>query len=226
MTPRARRFAPKQTRRADPCRRWLRAIVQYGSERVRVEDRELLERARSDRRTRRLTQRRGPARNPCRHPRRARGAGPAPPRRSSGSSAGDGLRRRGLPGARGPADLLHSLVRSHALVDGNERLAWTATRVFCSPQRTRPRLHRRRSRDTCGCGRRRRPRRTGHHDMATPSPRRRAITPRMCHDPDGVGCSKDDRRSGFSGSPTKHPEPPGESGRRVGISCHRSPATL
>lgn len=29
------------------------------------------------------------------------------------------------------AALLHSLVRNHALVDGNERLAWAATRVFC-----------------------------------------------------------------------------------------------
>jgi death on curing protein len=28
------------------------------------------------------------------------------------------------------AALLHSLVRNHALVDGNKRLAWTATRVF------------------------------------------------------------------------------------------------
>ena len=28
------------------------------------------------------------------------------------------------------AALLHSLVRNHALVDGNERLAWSATRVF------------------------------------------------------------------------------------------------
>jgi death on curing protein len=29
------------------------------------------------------------------------------------------------------AALLHSLVRNHALVDGNKRLAWVATRVFC-----------------------------------------------------------------------------------------------
>jgi len=29
------------------------------------------------------------------------------------------------------AALLHSLARNHALVDGNERLAWSATRVFC-----------------------------------------------------------------------------------------------
>lgn len=29
------------------------------------------------------------------------------------------------------AALMHSLVRNHALVDGNERLAWSATRVFC-----------------------------------------------------------------------------------------------
>jgi death-on-curing protein len=30
------------------------------------------------------------------------------------------------------AALLHSLVRNHALVDGNKRLGWTATVVFCS----------------------------------------------------------------------------------------------
>ena len=29
------------------------------------------------------------------------------------------------------AALLHSLVRNHALVDGNKRLAWSAGRVFC-----------------------------------------------------------------------------------------------
>ena len=29
------------------------------------------------------------------------------------------------------AALLHSLVRNHALVDGNKRLAWSATRTFC-----------------------------------------------------------------------------------------------
>ena len=29
------------------------------------------------------------------------------------------------------AALLHSLIRNHALVDGNKRLAWSATRVFC-----------------------------------------------------------------------------------------------
>ena len=29
------------------------------------------------------------------------------------------------------AALLHSLVRNHALVDGNKRLAWSTTRVFC-----------------------------------------------------------------------------------------------
>lgn len=29
------------------------------------------------------------------------------------------------------AALLHSLVRNHALVDGNKRLTWSATRVFC-----------------------------------------------------------------------------------------------
>jgi death-on-curing protein len=29
------------------------------------------------------------------------------------------------------AALLHSVARNHALVDGNKRLAWAATRVFC-----------------------------------------------------------------------------------------------
>jgi death-on-curing protein len=29
------------------------------------------------------------------------------------------------------AALLHSLVRNHSLADGNKRLAWAATRVFC-----------------------------------------------------------------------------------------------
>jgi death-on-curing protein len=29
------------------------------------------------------------------------------------------------------AALMHSLARNHALVDGNERLAWSATRTFC-----------------------------------------------------------------------------------------------
>ena len=29
------------------------------------------------------------------------------------------------------AALLHSLVRNHALIDGNKRLAWSATRAFC-----------------------------------------------------------------------------------------------
>jgi death-on-curing protein len=29
------------------------------------------------------------------------------------------------------AALLHSLGRNHVLVDGNKRLAWSATRVFC-----------------------------------------------------------------------------------------------
>jgi death on curing protein len=29
------------------------------------------------------------------------------------------------------AALMHSLARNHALVDGNSRLAWAATRVFC-----------------------------------------------------------------------------------------------
>jgi death on curing protein len=26
---------------------------------------------------------------------------------------------------------MHSLARNHALVDGNERLAWAVTRIFC-----------------------------------------------------------------------------------------------
>ena len=29
------------------------------------------------------------------------------------------------------AALMHSLARNHALVDGNRRLAWSATRIFC-----------------------------------------------------------------------------------------------
>lgn len=29
------------------------------------------------------------------------------------------------------AALLHSLVRNHSLLDGNKRLAWAATRIFC-----------------------------------------------------------------------------------------------
>ena len=29
------------------------------------------------------------------------------------------------------ASLMHSIARNHALVDGNKRLAWAATRVFC-----------------------------------------------------------------------------------------------
>jgi death on curing protein len=29
------------------------------------------------------------------------------------------------------AALMHSLARNHALVDGNKRLSWAATRVFC-----------------------------------------------------------------------------------------------
>jgi death on curing protein len=29
------------------------------------------------------------------------------------------------------AALMHSLARNHALVDGNKRLAWAATRTFC-----------------------------------------------------------------------------------------------
>lgn len=33
--------------------------------------------------------------------------------------------------ARKAAALMHSLARNHALVDGNKRLAWAATRAFC-----------------------------------------------------------------------------------------------
>lgn len=29
------------------------------------------------------------------------------------------------------AALMHSLARNHALIDGNKRLAWSATRAFC-----------------------------------------------------------------------------------------------
>ena len=29
------------------------------------------------------------------------------------------------------AALMHSVARNHALVDGNKRLAWAATRIFC-----------------------------------------------------------------------------------------------
>ena len=29
------------------------------------------------------------------------------------------------------AALMHSLARNHALIDGNKRIAWSATRVFC-----------------------------------------------------------------------------------------------
>jgi death-on-curing protein len=29
------------------------------------------------------------------------------------------------------AALMHSIARNHALVDGNKRLAWSATRIFC-----------------------------------------------------------------------------------------------
>jgi death-on-curing protein len=29
------------------------------------------------------------------------------------------------------AALMHSVARNHALIDGNKRLAWSATRVFC-----------------------------------------------------------------------------------------------
>ena len=43
------------------------------------------------------------------------------------------------------AALLHSLVRNHALVDGNKRLAWSATRIFCLLNDRGPHLHGRRS---------------------------------------------------------------------------------
>ncbi|HET9719268.1 MAG TPA: type II toxin-antitoxin system death-on-curing family toxin [Solirubrobacteraceae bacterium] len=33
--------------------------------------------------------------------------------------------------ARKAAALMHSLARNHALVDGNQRLAWAAARAFC-----------------------------------------------------------------------------------------------
>lgn len=33
--------------------------------------------------------------------------------------------------AKKAAALMHSLARNHPLVDGNKRLAWSATRVFC-----------------------------------------------------------------------------------------------
>ena len=33
--------------------------------------------------------------------------------------------------ARKASALMHSLARNHALVDGNKRLAWAATRAFC-----------------------------------------------------------------------------------------------
>ncbi|HET7047269.1 MAG TPA: Fic family protein [Solirubrobacteraceae bacterium] len=29
------------------------------------------------------------------------------------------------------AALMHSIARNHALIDGNKRLAWAATRIFC-----------------------------------------------------------------------------------------------
>jgi death on curing protein len=29
------------------------------------------------------------------------------------------------------AALMHSIARNHALIDGNKRLAWSATRIFC-----------------------------------------------------------------------------------------------
>ena len=29
------------------------------------------------------------------------------------------------------ASLMHSLARNHPLIDGNKRLAWSATRIFC-----------------------------------------------------------------------------------------------
>lgn len=39
------------------------------------------------------------------------------------------------------AALMHSLARNHALLDGNKRLAWTATRVFCLMNRCDLVLH-------------------------------------------------------------------------------------
>ncbi|WP_369056161.1 type II toxin-antitoxin system death-on-curing family toxin [Kineococcus terrestris] len=40
--------------------------------------------------------------------------------------------REAYPGlADKAAALMHSLARNHPLVDGNKRLAWSATRVFC-----------------------------------------------------------------------------------------------
>lgn len=38
------------------------------------------------------------------------------------------------------AALLHSLLKNHALVDGNKRLAWLATVVFCDLNGTAPEL--------------------------------------------------------------------------------------
>ncbi len=38
------------------------------------------------------------------------------------------------------AALLHSLVKNHALVDGNKRLAWLATVVFCDLNGAAPEL--------------------------------------------------------------------------------------
>ena len=35
---------------------------------------------------------------------------------------------------------MHSLARNHPLVDGNKRLAWAATRVFCLLNGRGPRL--------------------------------------------------------------------------------------
>ena len=39
------------------------------------------------------------------------------------------------------ASLLHSLTKSHALVDGNKRIAWLCTVVFCDLNGLRPELH-------------------------------------------------------------------------------------
>ncbi len=41
------------------------------------------------------------------------------------------------------AALMHSLARNHALTDGNKRLAWAATRVFCLVNERDLSVHRR-----------------------------------------------------------------------------------
>ncbi len=53
--------------------------------------------------------------------------------RLGGRSATDDRVRRGrLPAFAGKAAaLMHAIARNHALVDGNKRLAWSATRTFC-----------------------------------------------------------------------------------------------